>query len=220
MTLPQHFCWTRFGTEAGEPIGKIISRKENERKANGGIFLWGIGNAVGPSIRELVRREPTPEVVFSPISTRPRQEDVEPEQVAVWTRGVMFSGKEYKLPNASFVTSRLCLNGKKRSHYALVCSTDDPLTIDDMHEPIQFSHLSNLLSGRKIGSSQVTAVVQLSKNSDNKPGRIYPVSLRANLVHPFFVELTNPVVITDKDRLEESRKMQIDLSSIQSTLSL
>jgi hypothetical protein len=25
------FCWTRFGTEAGEPIEQILERKEDER---------------------------------------------------------------------------------------------------------------------------------------------------------------------------------------------
>ena len=50
--LPTIFCWTRFGGEAGEPIEQILFRKEQERLANGGVFLWGIGNAVGPSIYE------------------------------------------------------------------------------------------------------------------------------------------------------------------------
>ena len=67
-----------FGTEAGEEIGQMLQRKEQERAANGGIFIWGIGNAVGPSIRELVRRGPKPEVLFSPIKSAPKQQDVLP----------------------------------------------------------------------------------------------------------------------------------------------
>ena len=73
VALPEYFCWTRFGTEAAEPIDSILGRKERERVANRGIFVWGIGNAIGPSIRELLRREAQPEVLFSPIkSTLPQ----------------------------------------------------------------------------------------------------------------------------------------------------
>src|SRR5689334_16901759 len=35
--LPLLFCWTRFGTEAGEPIEAILERKEREREATGGV---------------------------------------------------------------------------------------------------------------------------------------------------------------------------------------
>src|ERR1700728_56037 len=35
--IPDRFCWTRFGTEAGESIEHILNRKEEERLANGGI---------------------------------------------------------------------------------------------------------------------------------------------------------------------------------------
>jgi uncharacterized transporter YbjL len=40
--LPEYFCWTKFGTEAGEVSHAIFGRKEIERRRNGGIFLWGI----------------------------------------------------------------------------------------------------------------------------------------------------------------------------------
>lgn len=41
MTLPACFCWTRFGTEAGQSIDQIFERKEQERAANGGLFFGG-----------------------------------------------------------------------------------------------------------------------------------------------------------------------------------
>ena len=28
--LPTHFCWTRFGTEAGESVAHILARKERD----------------------------------------------------------------------------------------------------------------------------------------------------------------------------------------------
>ena len=53
MDLPRFFCWTRFGTEAGQPIEQILERKEQERIVNNGLFLWGIGNSLTPSMIEL-----------------------------------------------------------------------------------------------------------------------------------------------------------------------
>src|SRR5579884_2743661 len=85
--LPDCFCWTRFGTEAGQTVAHILQRKEQERSANAGIFIWGIGNAIGPSIRELVRRTTYPEVLFSRIKCPPNPRDARPPAVAAWTIG-------------------------------------------------------------------------------------------------------------------------------------
>ncbi len=85
MPLPEVFCWTRFGTEAGQPIDEILDRKEQERAANSGMFFWGIGNSIGPSLRELLRCTPSPEVLFSPTRSTPRREDVAPPAVVAWT---------------------------------------------------------------------------------------------------------------------------------------
>ena len=93
MSLPKHFCWTRFGTEAGETIDRILERKESERQRNGGIFLWGIGNAIGPSMRELLRVERTPEVIFSPIRSNPKREDAQPSTVIAWRAGRDLDGR-------------------------------------------------------------------------------------------------------------------------------
>ena len=118
--LPDHFCWTRFGTEAGQLVAQILDRKEKERQANQGIFLWGIGNAVGAGITELVRCCSEPEVLFSPIKSAPRAVDVTPESVVAWTAGETLDGDVYRLPDSSLVTSRLpwfC----NAVFYALVC---------------------------------------------------------------------------------------------------
>lgn len=83
--LPNKFCWTRFGTEAAESVELILQRKERERIANQGLFLWGIGNAIGPSIKELVKCVRKPEVLFSPIRSAPNFKDVKPATIATWT---------------------------------------------------------------------------------------------------------------------------------------
>src|SRR4051812_49335379 len=86
MSLPKRFCWTRFGVEAGQSVDHILLRKEQERRANSGVFFWGIGSAVGRSITELLRQTQLPEVLFSPIKSNPRAVDTTPATVVAWTK--------------------------------------------------------------------------------------------------------------------------------------
>ncbi len=207
MSLPRHFCWTRYGVESGEGIDEILSRKEQERLSNEGIFLWGVGNAVGPSMRALIQNESLPEVIFSPIRSAPRKVDAQPERVAVWTSARTLTGEDYRLPSGSIVTSRASACGGKKRHYALVCALDEPLRFVDGAETITMSQVQNMLTGRPVGASQVTAVVRMTDRlgSDKEP--IYPVSIRAKLVFPYFVELANPLIlpaaVTGKDCREK-----------------
>ena len=191
--IPKHFCWTRFGAEAGQGIEKIIARKEAERIANGGLFLWGIGNAISPSIRKLLLVEPQPEVVFSPIKSKPRKEDVSPSQIVVWTRGRTLNGDMYDLPDGSIVTSRFQERSTKSGHYALVCASSSKLNVDSGGECFSFGELRNFVSGNRVGASQVTAVVRKSREDTGGPS--YTVAMRTKLVYPYLVRLINPVSI-------------------------
>jgi hypothetical protein len=141
MALPTYFCWTRFGTEAGEVINHIFERKEQERTANGGVFFWGIGNAIGPSIRELLRRTAIPEVLFSPMRSKPRLADVKPLAVVRWTAAETLEGEPFQLPEQSLVTSRY---DPGKSGYALVCFSSRPLSELRCREQIAFAGISRL----------------------------------------------------------------------------
>jgi hypothetical protein len=194
--LPSVFCWTRFGTEAGEPIEGILGRKELERQANDGVFLWGIGNSVAPGIAELVRRCEPPEALFSPIKSRPRPVDVRPPAVVAWTAGETLSGRRIVLPPTVRVTSRGDSSAQS-PHYALVCSSEQPLTVANLGR-LEFAALRNLLSGNRVGASQVTAVVRYL--DDRAAGGLeYPVALRARLVAPYFIRLRQPVPVHPHD---------------------
>lgn len=103
---PRCFCWTRFGTEAGETVEAILARKELERQANDGVFYWGVGSSVGPGIEELVRSVDTPEVFFSPIKSRPRRVDVAPAAGVNWTWAQGLTCGAFRLPADVRVTSR------------------------------------------------------------------------------------------------------------------
>jgi hypothetical protein len=196
MALPECFCWSRFGTEAGQLVDQIVDRKEQERVANNGMFFWGIGNAIGPSMRELLRRTPNPEVLFSPIKSGPRAEDVAPPAVVAWTSAETLSGDAFSLPDCSLVTSRQDPLAPKGVHYALVCFSESPLAISRAEEKIAFARLRNLLTGRPVGASQVTAVVQ-RKETGPLETPAYDIAIRARLVYPYFLRLQNPVLLSD-----------------------
>jgi hypothetical protein len=190
--VPSMFCWTRFGTEASEPIDAILRRKEQERLLNGGVFLWGIGNAIGPSMAELVRRESVPEVLFSPMKSAPKCKDVAPAAVATWTSATGLDGRTFELPSNSVVTSRFDILAPKKGHYALVCYSETPLASARGQGTLSFSKLRNILTGRPVGASQVTAVVEQSVDICLAL-TLYDVAIRAALVAPYFVRLADPV---------------------------
>jgi hypothetical protein len=100
------------------------------------------------------------------------------------------------LPEHSLVTSRFNLLSPKKMHYALVCLSKVPIAPSQPVGKIVLEALMNIRTGRPIGASQVTAVVQ-SRSSDLSVGKeeAYDVTIRAELVHPYFIKLRHPVVL-------------------------
>jgi hypothetical protein len=195
IDVPDTFCWTKYGTEAGEDTSAILARKDSERRANDGVFLWGIGNAVGPSIMALLSETRRPKVVFTPMLSKPAMHDVAPPRVAVWHRGVGLDGTTFDVPPHSRVTSRVTKS--KRAHYALVCRSEAPLADASMLDPPSFSaaHVANLRSGSRVGASQVTAVVRRIACSLGRPPSPYLIAFSADLVAPYFVLLSENTVL-------------------------
>ena len=198
MSLPAWFCWSRFGTEAGQPIEDILERKEQERVANRGMFFWGIGNALGPSMKELLRRTRDPEVLFSPMKSAPRPEDVSPPAVVAWTWAETLSGDFYSLPGCSLVTSWQNPLAPKGTHYALVCLSESPLVTSRGQEKIGMGEVRNLLTGRPVAASQTTAVVE-RKPTEDTDALTYEVAIRARLVYPYFLTLRDPLLLRGAD---------------------
>ncbi len=194
MQIPRYFCWTRFGTEAAQTITQILERKEEERQQASGIFLWGIGSAVGQSILTLLGLSEAPEVLFSEIKSPPRPADVHPPAVAAWTDARGLCGEPFDLPEQALVTSRFDPASPKRTHYALVCHSEQPLVLSCSGVRLQFRALRNLATQRPVGASQVTAVVEyLGEQSSGSPQ--YTVSMRAHLVPPYFIRLHRPIPV-------------------------
>jgi len=190
-----------MGIEAGQSLAGILERKEEERQANDGLFFWGIGNAVGPSVSELLRHCSEPEVIFSPIKAAARDVDVKPENVAAWTAAESLDGTAYALPPRALITSRFDPSNPKSQHYALVCSSNKCLTTGTENGEIEFGDLVNLLTGRPVGASQVTAIVRRVAGA-RTPIRSYSVILRTRLAAPFFLRLRNPVLLPRMDMTE------------------
>lgn len=189
MGLPNEFCWTKYGTEAGETTTSILARKEAERCADDGVFLWGIGSSIRPSLSLLLDQTPEPEVVFTPMLSSPAVCDVEPSAVGVWRSAVDLFGNEYALPTHSAVTSGSRTGEPPRRHFALVCHREVPLVADGS-DWLDDSGLRNIRTGSQVGSSQVTAVVKRVGPGSAEEGR-YRVAFRASLVAPHMVVLSN-----------------------------
>ena len=204
-SVPDVFCWTKFGAEAGEQAPSIMRRKELERLRNSGVFLWGIGNSIRPSLPALLALTDCPEVLFTPMRSQAAKKDAAPEGLVAWTGAVGWDGHPYQLPAHTLVTSRHDVSSPRSNHFALVCRSDRPLSTDLAGTAsVDPDEVRNINSGSSVGSSQVTSVVRRSGKALGRSS--YPVAVRARLVYPYFVRLTSPVVVPDQLRLDAAPK--------------
>ena len=219
MALPDYFVWTRYGTESGEAAESILARKERERQLADGLFLWGIGNSVAPSVRKLLAhlKGRDPSVLFSPMLAAPREVDVAPAEVIAWGCARGIDEREWDMPAGTLVTSRAGAGAAKKSrHYALVCRRDEPLRVDTEGARFAIDDLTNFASGNRVGHSQVTSVVHRVGRSSGGP---YMAAVLATLVYPYVVELTEPVSLKGATEnparhLSEKRAKQLPLEAV------
>ena len=186
-----YVCWSRMQAEAGQDLSSIIKRKECERLAGTGVFLWGVGNAPAVAITALARlRVPVP-VVFSIMKSKPKAIDLAPRRVVVWRQYIDEQGIERPLPPNSLVTSRADnASGAKARHYALMCYSDAPLTLKKgvPFDPRAFRNVGG--AGAPVGASQVTAL--LRKVCDTEEISNYEANICAWLTGGYWVRLYEP----------------------------
>ena len=201
--LPPLFCWTKMGTESGEDLSAIIMRKEWERRLGGGRFLWGIGQSLGNNAEIAANRAGALAAVFSPMPSRPKAIDVQPGEVVLWNAWVDRNGQTHPLPSHTFVTSRAKLPSGKRKehHYALVCSSSSELVAGSNLKVFSGS-LRNVSTGKGLGASQVTAVVDCVQANIEAHTKSYPVAFTVELEAPYFVRLVQPVSLKSSDLRE------------------
>jgi hypothetical protein len=182
------FIWTKIQADSGQAIDRILNRKELERQS-GNTFWWGIGESKADQIGLLRTRDPRPLVLFSVMLSRPHRRDSHPDGVLLW-EAYKTTGGEIPLPPHAVVISRAhdSKGRPKQRYYALVC--ENPMGIlHGGHGMLDTGTLRNFGdSGKPVGSSQVTAVVE--RTSPHNKGRSYPVTARATLTAPYAVQLT------------------------------
>lgn len=191
----EYLCWSRMQSEAGQGLEAIVSRKELERRTGNGLFLWGVGNAPATAISALARiGHPVP-IVFSIMKGRPKAVDVAPARTVAWRRYLDSSGVERALPANAIVTSRAdSQKGVKRSHYALMCFSKDPLVLR-RGTPFDAAAFRNVGgAGAPVGNSQVTAL--LRKVAQPSAATDYEANIRAWLTESYWVRLFDPVIVT------------------------
>lgn len=188
--VPEFFCWSKVGDEAGEAVARIVARKERSRAADEGMFLWGIGQQVEAAVRRLVDATTEPQVLFTPMPSKAKAIDSNPSGTTLWRRAVGMDGSPFSMPAHSRVTSR---SGRNR-HWALVCHSATSLDADDGDITFRAGEVFNLGSGATPGGSQVTTTVQYKPNED-APGAAYQVLFRAKLVTPYVARLQSPVEV-------------------------
>jgi hypothetical protein len=115
--------------------------------------------------------------------------------VVRWVAAKTLEGRDYQLPAASIVTSRAKGGPRKACHYALVCASRESLRFNDECETIALDWVKNLLSGRPVGASQVTAVVRFARTAKSRSVVRYPVTMQFDLVAPYFLVLTQAVPV-------------------------
>lgn len=204
-------CWSRMQAEAGQGLEAIVARKELERKAGEGVFLWGVGNAPSVAISALARlREPVP-VVFSIMKTRPKKVDVAPSRVVAWRGYIDAEGVERDLPANSIVTSRGdSAKGAKRAHYALMCRSGEELSLASGEAFDVNAYRNASGKGAPVGASQVTALLRRVTEPSEKTD--YEANLKADLDGSYWVRLIDPVDVPSRllKRLAEAEHLDIE----------
>lgn len=184
--------------EAGQSLDLILRRKERERKAGGGRFFWGVGNAPSRLIRALARSNVNVPVVFSKMKTKPKAADMNPSNTVLWRQYIDCEGKVRPLPPHVLLTSRgESARGAKRVHYALECYSPAPLDIKRDGEPFYHHAFRNAGgTGRPVGASQVTSLLTPSSGDVNVTTNNYFIDMSSVLVGSYWVKLVDPLVLT------------------------
>ncbi len=185
--------------EAGQALERIIARKECERQAGDGLFLWGVGTAPAVAIGAIARLGLSVPVIFSTMRSRPKAVDAKPARVAVWRQYVDKNGAQRPLPDHCLVTSRADgASEPKRAHYALMCRADVPLALGSGtgFDHRAFRNASG--NGAPVGASQVTALLQPCGSS--APNPLYEVNMTARLAASYWVRLADPREISARER--------------------
>jgi hypothetical protein len=187
-------------SEAGQRLDEIIARKELERRAGDGSFLWGVGNAPAVIANVLARARVPVRAVFSIMKSRAKAIDAAPARTVAWRRYIDAEGVDRPLPPHALITSRGdSSRGAKRIHYALMCHSDTPLVLrrGQPFDPFAFRNAGGTRA--PVGASQVTALLRRVDDSAGTSG--YEENFAAWLTDSYWVRLIDPIEV---DRFKQA----------------
>lgn len=203
--LPQYFVWQKPGNESSQTISSNFNIKEAQRSHNpSGVFLWGVGNSIGKDTLSLLleKTNNNPLVVFSEIISDSRPQDItyintKEKTLKLWTRAKQKNGSSFAFPAGSQVVSTLDSPGEQ--HYALVCQSDIPLRPNwDSGLEIRAREMRHIRTGGKLqGKSALYVVDKTPPREPMKQKTFHKMLLAVRLVEPYFVTLTDPIVISN-----------------------
>jgi len=202
----EYVCWSRMQAEAGQALVDIVSRKELERSAGGGLFCWGVGNAPPVITAALAKLNQPVQAIFSIMKSRPKLADAQPARVVVWRKFFDQEGILRSLPRHVLITSRAdSAKGPKTRHFALMCYSDRGLGLQNgrAFDPSAFRNAGG--AGAPVGASQVTALLRRVSKSNEVAD--YEVNLSAWLTAGYWVRLADPTELSPEfDRINTIKK--------------
>lgn len=201
--LPATFCWTKVGLINGEDFATTVLRKEWERLSGGGRFLWEVNRPLGNHAHLTERNCGNLISVFSPASAKPKSVQKKPEDALLWNAWIDSGGQLRPLPSHVFLKSATHQSSgdRKKAHFALVCSSLQPLTIGSTLKVFP-DLLRNVGSGKRLGAALSSVIVDQVASTNRREGRHHPVALIAKLESPFFVRLAQPTLVKLRDLAE------------------
>jgi hypothetical protein len=202
------FVYSLMGSDAGEPLKHILIRKEAERKT-GGNWWWGLASNIAKELEdEATSNGGTLPVLFVAVAG---SNDAAPGQKAcVWNGWQSRDGKRGgRIPDHALVISGYDQGyfsedpkKKEKRYYALVCQSEAEVARGNVGylNPAKYP----TPSGRTRDPRQRTAL--LIGNPVLQPhGLTTKVDLKADLVDPWYVRVTEPRVLTPSQVAEVHR---------------
>ena len=181
------FVWSLMGEDAAEPLSHIITRKEAERKAGGGEFWWSIGSTIAKELEEVaISNGGSLPVFFSALGLQGGGGSK--QQICVWNGWRSRDGKRRDhIPGHVLITSDY---KPERPHYALVCHSASQVALGNhgYFDPVTCPTLSGKTRDRR----QRTALLTGNAIQPHGP---YPIAMRADLVSPWYVRLSDYSVL-------------------------
>jgi hypothetical protein len=199
------FVFSPMGVDAGETLNHIFIRKETERKT-GGNWWWGLGSNIASELeREATSNGGTLPVLFTAVAGS--NVGVPGQKACVWNGWQSRDGKRGgPIPDHALVISGYdpdyFSEKKKKRYYALVCQSETEVARGNLgcFNPSEY----RTPSGKTYYPGQRTAL--LIGNLVLKPhGLSNKIELKAGLVDPWYVRLTEPRELTPAQVAEVHR---------------